>query len=1276
MAEAMKEENYTTEELNQMYDSGEMDGDEYDDLVTKNELASKSYMDLDPAVLDHAHGQGMIPEQDYNAAKSFQEGKTTYRLTDIPKGVAVGLANFAASTMNLAGEIYNKFDPEEKYERVEIEDRTHTAMGKVATVGTQIAAGWMSTAGVGAVVQAGAGTAKVATVLAKFPKTLKFVQKALPVWARGAATDLVAFDPYEGRMADMMEEMGAGDTPILKAYVHYMRTDKTNDATEERLKTALEGLLIGGTMEGAGKLLFNTMKLAKAKLWAKNLNDQGKVIKDLKNHPKLGEVAEAAEKQVDDEYEQIIGQIQAEAQRKKDTAIRQASLERAEHKLALAERGVDPGNPQSLQEVKALKSEVDRLKMDLENPASATPLPVDPKMAEAASELKVPNTTAERVKAFKIFDEVVEKDGSTVVAFADDMLKQVEGLTPGKHMFEAIVKASKDMIDKARGGPIKTRVSGGRIYEYRVGQTTTTRRSHKIAKDLGLMTGEADPQKVVDLFTKTYGAVKELPQHMLFMKEALTNWSNQLTQECQRIAKEGAKDDEMVNVMIHIQQLQEMQASLLGTMSSTGRTLNILSKKTGKNAWDFSGVNVQRMKAQLADDPKAVKEFIEKFSKIQDTASQLRAIRVAARTGWQEATEFAQMNALSGWRTHVRNIKSGFIMATSDSVMRSVVGLGRAAYFADRRELTAVAQLWSGIGHGFVSALAPGSWENLMKIPVYTLVTTFMDNPKILEKVLKDEKMGGVWKALITGDPQLDHVTKVRYSRGAGTHATNGPVRKGYEMLKRPIRRLSFDLLAAGDEAFKSMIYNGTLRSEAVDTLIATGRKQGGHDAFLQEVKSLLVNPPTDLMNSALKRAREITFQEDLPKNSLLARANSALNTAGPGAMAARLLGFLFFKTPVNILRATGRLTPMAALMQQRVRQNIAAGGVKAQMEYARQATGTMFIGGSAYLWATGGLTGKFPKDRRHELVQAGHKEYSIRIGDKWYSYKHLEPFATIMGAVANLMEASKHIEADEELEWASQDAAMELFAAIADPVVQNSYMKGFLELTKAFDDKSNVTKADKLRGTAELFIPATGFLNNIGDTTADDWQRETKTVFDRLQRKLNLFFGDDRFIRRHTITGEPLKRSEPWLSAGATSVVSDDPIDQEVVNLGITIKGWKEEFKDHGIKMELTRPQLEKLWDIYQGTDVKEVLMEELSDPDYQMEPEPIREKIIRKIVNGYRREAVGIFLDEEEGDSEAALAFSEKMEEWSAVLGGEVPFTSYKMKIQERRTMEEFIK
>ncbi len=107
-----------------------------------------------------------------------------------------------------------------------------------------------------------------------------------------------------------------------------------------------------------------------------------------------------------------------------------------------------------------------------------------------------------------------------------------------------------------------------------------------------------------------------------------------------------------------------------------------------------------------------------------------------------------------------------------------------------------------------------------------------------------------------------------------------------------------------------------------------------------------------------------------------------------------------FIKTPINILKDALSYTPASLFMKSfKGRRDEAAARVLI-------GTGLGLMAGKAVIDQN--LTGSYPKDpgRREAMIAAKIPEYSVKIGDTWYSYARIEPLATVL-ITADLRESS-----------------------------------------------------------------------------------------------------------------------------------------------------------------------------------------------------------------------------------------------------------------------------
>jgi len=217
-------------------------------------------------------------------------------------------------------------------------------------------------------------------------------------------------------------------------------------------------------------------------------------------------------------------------------------------------------------------------------------------------------------------------------------------------------------------------------------------------------------------------------------------------------------------------------------------------------------------------------------------------------------------------------------------------------------------------------------------------------------------------------------------------------------------------MLMAEDEFFKGVLYRMELNAQITrrgKTVYREALNSGMPEADAMaktqaEVISLFQNPPRDLDEAAVLFSQKGTFTADLPPalRSLQQTFNHpALKIVVP-----------FFKTPANIGLQVIERTPFAPLSSQ-WREEIAKGGVYRDMALAKVTLGSAVLATFGALAAEGNITGRGParKADRDALLRDGWQPYSLKIGDKYYSYSGMEPISALLAVAADYAEYAKH---------------------------------------------------------------------------------------------------------------------------------------------------------------------------------------------------------------------------------------------------------------------------
>lgn len=241
-----------------------------------------------------------------------------------------------------------------------------------------------------------------------------------------------------------------------------------------------------------------------------------------------------------------------------------------------------------------------------------------------------------------------------------------------------------------------------------------------------------------------------------------------------------------------------------------------------------------------------------------------------------------------------------------------------------------------------------------------------------------------------------------------------------YTMLNR--------LMGCTDEFITQLNYRASLKARALQTAEKGAEKLGlkgeARDKYLKEISNDIFNKgfttegkPTDIQ--LYKESREIVYQESLSgnyydyttgKNTKLREQTLAMKTAE--ALQASIVKvpalkffFPFVRTSTNIMQQALDHNALYAILSPSQRRLITSETREGNLAKAQLITGMMSYGFGLTCAMSGLVTGAAPSDpeTKEALYKTGWKPYSIRIGNKYYSYKGYEPLQTVLGFPADM---------------------------------------------------------------------------------------------------------------------------------------------------------------------------------------------------------------------------------------------------------------------------------
>ncbi len=421
--------------------------------------------------------------------------------------------------------------------------------------------------------------------------------------------------------------------------------------------------------------------------------------------------------------------------------------------------------------------------------------------------------------------------------------------------------------------------------------------------------------------------------------------------------------------------------------------------------------------------------------------------------------------------------------------------------------------------------------------------------------------------------------------------------------VKGEVIRIPSRFLIAEDEFFKGVARRMEMSAQAV----RVARNEGLKGSTLKaRIADLTANPTDEMMETAFDYGRYLTFQRKLGP---IASKVSAIT--GDSMIAKVILPFV--RTPTNLLKFAAERSPAAPAMRE-WRKDFAAGGARRDMAIARSVVGTGF-GFAVYEAALSGhISGAAPKDQaKARLFYAdGRKPYSVRIGDQWFSYKRMDPFATTLGVAADMATLPEGMS-----EKQRDDKATLLVASILGNLEDKSWLSGVSSLLAAINEPDRYADKFVARLVGSFLIP-TGVAQVARNV--DPVQRETEGVRDVLMNRLP--WASKQLMPRRDIWGREI-RSEGGLGPDILSPVwvstqLNDPVNTELIQLD-----YAPSYPNRTIGgVELSAEDYDK-YTALAGKAAYDQLSETVATPEWRSLDDAGKVKAAKKIVSEARRDA-----------------------------------------------------
>lgn len=401
-------------------------------------------------------------------------------------------------------------------------------------------------------------------------------------------------------------------------------------------------------------------------------------------------------------------------------------------------------------------------------------------------------------------------------------------------------------------------------------------------------------------------------------------------------------------------------------------------------------------------------------------------------------------------------------------------------------------------------------------------------------------------RLLLTSD---EFFKQLAYRRAARLKAAMSGIQQGIRDPKGLAAHITKTVDGIVTEGGRMMSEEGLVREASI---IADKKGLKGKEKadFVIKYKDDNFNPDSSsLMQYATEEAQYLTFTKELQDKTL----GKVLQEATNKLPYLRLV-IPFVRTPTNILKFAFERTPfVVALKEERQRlltefnspDPILRARARGKAVTAGVTMGALMdVAYNNREYITGG--GPSNEREKQALMATGWRPYSIKIGDTYYSYQRLDPLATPLGVIADIVETGVREEKDFD-ETEVEHKANALMLALTRNATNKSYLAGIQMWADALGDPDRYV--EKLgRNYAGSLVP-----NLISQMADYDTQaiKEARSVADVMKKKLGLRGSLD---TKRNVLGEEYV-AEQWMSTGfinpiQLSTKKDDPVLTEMASL------------------------------------------------------------------------------------------------------------------------------
>lgn len=637
---------------------------------------------------------------------------------------------------------------------------------------------------------------------------------------------------------------------------------------------------------------------------------------------------------------------------------------------------------------------------------------------------------------------------------------------------------------------------------------------------------------------------------------------------------EGATNEAQLKYLESIVRMRMAHTEFLGLRAEAARAQNQLRQMT-ETSTEVDRLVQRLFQSPAADEAALVKARLDEI--MLRHFSGKRALDIAKLhkelgNSLKQHIEFAgDVTKASTWEMLVEGWKSGLL---SGPVTHTTNLFGTGAFQVFRPVVDALA---SGIGVMRGAKVGMGESDRASAMESIAGLTSY------LGATLDGIKVG--YHAF-----KVDELTQKTESHREAIPGLPG------EIIRIPLR-----LMAAEDAMVSTMYERKELRQLSMRQAFDEGMNPVTRE--FAERMDYLMDHPTDAMKAqAQDAATRMTF------NAPLGEKGVALQLFVHKWNLQWMIPFV--RTPINILKELGRMSPGAPLVAE-WRADIAKGGVARDRAIAEIMLGSGIMAVTMAYAFDGTLTGAGSPDPAKNKAKVGvWQPYSILFGDKYYEYARIQPTGTLMGLASDLANVWDHLTPEE-----SDKIPKMLAIAFSNAVTNQTFLQGIVNFMHA------ATEPDRF--APRFFQQMAGSIvpNIIAQPIgmSDPYVREINSILDAVKARLP---GRQDLPAKIDWLGQPVQTKERLgvIAPVRVQEISDDKVRQEAARLDIGVADAPKKLhigkgtgKIGDVKLE---PEERQLWSTTGGQLAHTIMTGIVNQPNWDVLPDMIKKRIYQKVL------------------------------------------------------------